>query len=280
LGNKYFGVIEGFYRKPYTFSERQDLIKFLSRIGLNTYVYGPKDDAYHRKDWQKPYPASVLKKFEGLIEFSKKSSVYFNYALSPMSRPDTKKIIKKIESMAELGISHFSLFYDDIKVALTRETAQIQIETANTLYKFLKEKTDDPTLFFCPTQYRGLNRTEYLLEIGKKLDEHIEIFWTGKRVVSRKITEKDTKKIAKIINRPPLIWDNIFANDYIPAVILKFPYRNREPEIIEQVKGILLNPMNQYRKSKPLIYTAAKFFRDPNQYVPKKAWQEARGLKE
>jgi hyaluronoglucosaminidase len=72
-----------------------------------------------------------------------------------------------------------------------------------------------------------------------------------------------------------LIWDNIFANDYIPGKILRFPYRNRTPTIINKIKGILINPMNNYLQSKPLIYTAAEYFKDPENYDPVKAWQNA-----
>jgi len=278
--NKFFGVVEGFYRKPYTFKQRHNLISFLSNIGLNTYVYGPKADPFHRKKWQKPYPAHILKEFERLCEFSRRHSIHFNYALSPMSSPDEKNIIKKIDSMIRVGVTHFSLFYDDIKIPLTKETAQIQLLTANRLYEFLKDKITNPTLLFCPTQYRGFNKTEYILTIGKKLNKNIQIFWTGKRVVSKKITAKDIERITEIINRPPLVWDNLFANDYIPWVIFKFPYRNREPEIIEKVSGVLINPMNEYRQSLPVIYTAAKFFKDPYNYDSRKAWKEAQSLRE
>ena len=77
------------------------------------------------------------------------------------------------------------------------------------------------------------------------------------------------------MKRPLLIWDNIFANDYLPGVILKFPYRYRAPQIVEQTQGILINPMNQYKTSKPLIYTAAEFIKAPYRYVPKEAWKQA-----
>lgn len=275
MKNNFFGVVEGFYRRPYTFNQRRDLIKFLSAIGLNTYIYGPKSDLFHRKKWYEPYPRSKLKEFVSLSKLSKKYSINFNYALSPMSHPDIKKIIKKIALMIKIGIGQFSLFFDDIKVPLSKDTAEIQAETANNLFEFLSTKIARPVLFFCPTQYRGFNRTEYILKIAKKLKRDIQIFWTGKGVISRKITELDINKITKIINRPPLIWDNIFANDYIPGLLLKFPYRNREPAIVKKVSGILINPMNQYQRSKPLIYTAGQFFRDPDSYNPKKAWQEA-----
>lgn len=271
---KFFGVVEGFYRKPYTFNQRCDLIKFLAEIGLNSYVYAPKSDLYHRKYYYELYPVNKLREFEILNYLASKQKIYFNYALSPGTKPDYKYIIRKIKQLISIEVKHFSLLYDDIKLLLNSKTAEIQVETANRLFEFLRSNDSNSTLFFCPTQYRGFDKTEYILTVGEKLDKDIQIFWTGKRVVSKKITENEVIQIAAILNRRPLIWDNIFANDYLPGIILKFPYRNREPGIIEKISGILINPMNQYEKSKPLIYTAAEFFKKPFNYNPRKAWQE------
>lgn len=280
MKDKFFGVVEGFYREPYTFKQRLDLISFLSDLGLNTYVYGPKADPFHRTSWHKPYPVRTLKEFKKLNERCRKYAIHFNYALSPMSKPNTEKILKKINAMMRIGITDFSLFYDDIEVPRTKETAEAQIETANRLYDFLRDNITNPTLFFCPTQYCGFDKTEYILTISKKLHKNIHIFWTGNRIVAKKITARHVDKMKTIIRRSPLVWDNFFANDYVPRIIFKFPYRNREPAIVQKVRGILINPMNEYYQSKPLIYTAAKFFKDPYGYHARRAWREAKSIRE
>jgi hypothetical protein len=172
--------------------------------------------------------------------------------------------------MMKIGIRYYSLFYDDIEITLDRKSALKQVETANVLYELLGSNLTSTSLFFCPTQYRGFEKTEYIVTIAERLHKDIKIFWTGKDVVSKRITEDDVNLITTIIGRKPLIWDNIFANDYIPGIILRFPYHGRDPGIIDKVSGILLNPMNQYLRSKPLIYTAAKFFHNPYNYKPDK----------
>ncbi len=272
---KIFGVVEGFYGRYYSFYERCDLVDFLARLKLNTYVYGPKSDPYHRKEYHRLYPAKILKEFESINKLAKKHKIDFNYALSPGAEPNNTRIIKKTRSMMNTGISNFSLFYDDIKLELNAKNAIIQAETANYAFEMLKMSFSDFSLFFCPTQYRGCEKTDYILTLVEQLHPDIKIFWTGKSVVSKCITEQDVANITRLIGRQPLIWDNIFANDYIPGIILKFPYRNREPGIIRRVSGILLNPMNQYLQSKPLIYTASKFFNNPYNYNPKKSWKTA-----
>jgi hyaluronoglucosaminidase len=274
--NKYWGVVEGFYRKPYTFQERQDLIKFLGNIGLNTYVYGPKEDPYHRQKYYELYPAVRLREFAELNDLAVKNRVHFIYALSPGSRPDPKAIFKKVRQFLGIGVIKFALFYDDIKTERNAKTAEIQSETANELYGLLSGMTRSPVLFFCPTQYDGFKPTEYLLTAARMLDRRIPMIWTGKRVVSHRITENDVNKITRLTGRKQLIWDNFFANDYIPlGVVLRIPYRFRQPGIIARTLGILINPMNQYPDSKLAIYTAAQFINNPYQYKPKNAWREA-----
>lgn len=273
--NKTFGVIEGFYRRPYRFEQRTDLIGFLSEIGLNTYVYGPKADPFHRKEWRAPYPKKALREFRGLNNLCKRKNIHFVYALSPGTKPDLRAVCNKISGMLDTGINHYSIFFDDIRVPLSQETAAKQVTIVNGLYEYLQKRGDRHSLSFCPTQYRGFKRTPYIAYVAANIHPAIDVFWTGKYVVSPRITEKDTIRIKQILGRPALIWDNIFANDYIPGKILHFPYRYRSPGILRTVKGILLNPMNNYLESKPLIYTAARFFRDPLNYNPAKAWKEA-----
>lgn len=275
MQNRFFGVVEGFYGKLYTFRERINLIEFLSEIGLDTYVYGPKNDPYHRAKWFNDYPISKMREFKELNALSLSKGVRFNYALSPMSDPVIEKIINKINSLVEIGISQFSLFYDDITVPLNKDTAQRQVATANELSFFLKKTTAKPVLFFCPTQYRGFKATEYIKTVSRELHKTIKIFWTGPYVVSKRINLNHLHKITDLMGRPPLLWDNIFANDYLPGITLNFPYRYRAPQIVKKTCGILINPMNQYRPSKPLIYTFAEFIKTPYEYVPKDAWDKA-----
>lgn len=268
--------MEGFYRRPYSWEQRYDCIRFLSDIGCNTYVYGPKADPYHRKQWHLPYPRESMKSFKHAVTLSRNKGIRFNYALSPMAHTDSTAIIKKVRSMLDAGIEHFSLFFDDIKVSQDRMTALAQALTANDLWVFLKKSITHPTLFFCPTQYRGFRNSEYLRTIAKTLDPRIEMFWTGKFVVSPWITERQIDRITALYHKPPLIWDNLFANDYIPNVVHSFAYRCRAKAVVHQTHGVLINPMNQYLRSKPLIHTAAQFFRDPERYVPRTAWRKAR----
>lgn len=275
MATKRFGVVEGFYRRPYTFRQRLDLVDLLHALGLNTYIYGPKADPFHRKRWTQPYPVAKLREFERLNERCNARAIRFVYALSPVRKPKLEGVIQKIETIRTTGVEHYSIFFDDIKVPLTVQTAQEQLGVVHGLWEHLAAQSRRATLSFCPTQYRGFKETGYIATIAAHLDPAIDVFWTGATVVARSITEKNIERITGIMGRPVLIWDNIFANDYIPGTILRFPYRRRAAGIVGQVRGILINPMNDYEASKPLIATAAAFFRAPGDYEPRRAWRQA-----
>ena len=77
------GVVEGFYGTPWTFKDRADIIDFCRQNNLNSYVYAPKDDPYHREKWRKPYPADKLAEMKNLVAVAKKNNVRFIFAVSP-----------------------------------------------------------------------------------------------------------------------------------------------------------------------------------------------------
>ena len=77
------GVIEGFYGNPWSHAQRLDLVAFISRHGMNTFVYGPKDDPLVRRDWRLPYDGPDLARMGELIDACRHHGIDFVYCLSP-----------------------------------------------------------------------------------------------------------------------------------------------------------------------------------------------------
>ena len=78
------GVIEGFYGPPWPHEVRLDLIDFMGRNKMNLYVYGPKDDPYHRTpSWREPYPADEAARIAELVKACKENMVEFAWAIHP-----------------------------------------------------------------------------------------------------------------------------------------------------------------------------------------------------
>ena len=53
------GVIEGFYNRPWTKSQRLDLFRKLNKYKMNSYLYAPKDDCKHRAFWRELYTVNA-----------------------------------------------------------------------------------------------------------------------------------------------------------------------------------------------------------------------------
>ena len=50
----YRGAIEGFYGRPWSHEHRLRQLDFYGHNKLNVYIYGPKDDPYHRPTLARP----------------------------------------------------------------------------------------------------------------------------------------------------------------------------------------------------------------------------------
>src|SRR3569832_206245 len=77
------GTIEGFYGPPWSHGQRRDHLRFSADVGLNTYVYAPKDDPYHRRPWREPYPAAELARIADLAGMATGLGLRFVHALHP-----------------------------------------------------------------------------------------------------------------------------------------------------------------------------------------------------
>ena len=77
------GVVEGFYGNPWTFENRVSQLRMYGRMKMNTYIFGPKDDPYHRALWREPYPDDEARNIQALVTEAKKNKVDFVWAIHP-----------------------------------------------------------------------------------------------------------------------------------------------------------------------------------------------------
>ncbi|KAE9418067.1 hypothetical protein Angca_005184 [Angiostrongylus cantonensis] len=255
------GVVEGFYGRPWTFEQRKHLFSRLNRLGLNTYVYAPKDDLKHRPQWRIPYNNEETDILKSLIESAKANKITFVYSLSPgidivySKIEDVICVKSKFDQVRMLGCESFALLFDDIECEMNEVDRQCfksfvaaQISVANEVYEYLGR----PLFLFCPTEYcesravPSLADSEYLLQLGKELNENIRVLWTGPRVISRHITIDHVRSVARVIARKPLIWDNLHANDYDQKRVFMGDFSGRPVALKNEISGLLMNPNCKY----------------------------------
>ncbi|HOB43319.1 MAG TPA: protein O-GlcNAcase [Bacillota bacterium] len=284
------GIVEGFYGRPWTHKERLDMISFISEVGMNAYMYAPKDDPYHRENWRNPYPSRKLESLRELASHAKSHGISFVFAVSPgmsvrySDKRDIDAFMQKLKALYGAGVRDFAILYDDIPNALSNEAdrekfpnlASAQVCFANSVWERLKKWSGDNTLMVCPTQYNGDYNTEYVLGIGAGLHQDIDIMWTGPDVCSRELTYEYTQAVTAALMRPVVYWDNYPVNDAGMRGELHIgPYTGRDRRLPEVCRGFFLNPMNQAEASKIALGAAASYLRNPEGYDPQAAWEAA-----
>jgi protein O-GlcNAcase/histone acetyltransferase len=86
----------------------------------------------------------------------------------------------------------------------------------------------------------------YMETLGRELHPDLDIFWTGPEIISETLDVAPIARLTEILRRPPLIWDNLFANDYDGRRFFCGPYAGRPLELKQAVRGILLNPNTEF----------------------------------
>ncbi|KAJ8382443.1 hypothetical protein SKAU_G00032210 [Synaphobranchus kaupii] len=271
------GVVEGFYGRPWSMEQRKVLFQWMQRWGLNTYLYGPKDDLKHRLLWREVYSPEEEAQLKTLVSEAEFRGLCFVYALSPgqdmvfSSACDLTLLKRKLRQVADLGCQAFALLFDDIDHSLSQADseafssfAHAQVSVANEMYRFLGE----PSVFlFCPTEYCGslcspsVAKSPYLLTVGEDLLPGISVIWTGSKVISRELSVDSLAEVQSVLQRPPLVWDNLHANDYDSRRVFLGPFKGRPPGLRSQLRGLLLNPNCEFEANYIPLHTLGLWHR-------------------
>ncbi|XP_074760239.1 protein O-GlcNAcase-like isoform X2 [Athene noctua] len=271
------GVVEGFYGRPWSMEQRKLLFQWLKHRGLNCYMYAPKDELKHRLLWREPYTEHEAARMRSLIEAAQEQGVEFVFAISAgqdmvfSSAGDRLLLQQKLRQVAAMGCHSFALLFDDIDPCMCQadrdvfpSLAQAQASVANEVYQELGQ----PSVFlFCPTEYCSSlcspspRQSCYLLTIGQELLPGIGIIWTGPKVVSQELSAALLEEVEGVLRRPPVIWDNLYANDYDCRRVFLGPYTGRAPGLVPRLCGLLLNPNCELQANFIPIHTLGSWFR-------------------
>ncbi|XP_059327075.1 protein O-GlcNAcase-like [Ammospiza nelsoni] len=270
------GVVEGFYGRPWSMDQRKLLFQWLQQRGLNCYMYAPKDELKHRLLWREPYTEHEAARMRSLIGAAHERGVEFIFAISAgqdmvfSSAGDRLLLQQKLRQVAALGCRSFALLFDDIDPCMCQadrdvfpSLAQAQASVANQVYRELGQ----PSVFlFCPTEYCSSlcspspSQSCYLQTIGQELLPGIAVIWTGPKVVSQELSAELLEEVEAVLRRPPVIWDNLYANDYDCRRVFLGPYMGRAPGLMARLQGLLLNPNCELQANFIPIHTLGTWF--------------------
>ncbi|CAF1565035.1 unnamed protein product, partial [Didymodactylos carnosus] len=105
-----------------------------------------------------------------------------------------------------------------------------------------------------------LEKSQYLQTIGNGLLSDIDIFWTGPKVISRRIDLDHIEQVNKVLKRRVIIWDNIHANDYDQCRLFLGPYSGRPCEIMSSLNGLLSNPNCEFECNFIPLHTLGQWY--------------------
>lgn len=84
---------------------------------------------------------------------------------------------------------------------------------------------------------------------------------TGSKVISRKLSVDCLAEVEAVLQRPPLIWDNLHANDYDSRRLFLGPFKGREPQLRRQLRGLLLNPNCEFEANYIPLHSLGSWYR-------------------
>ena len=240
------GVVEGYYGVPYSTAVTEDLLRFMMRYKMNSYMYGAKSDPYHSGYWGKPYPEKLTAEqksmgcftaadIKQMCEVSVATKVNFIWAIHPgvafTGNDDAviDRIMEKFEAMHGLGVRQFGVFVDDVGVPYDEPTLKLNAKRLTDLQNAIDQKwnfsgavpadTVKP-LHFVPQLYAyGWTKAEGRKNFFSALSNtpaKTQIYITGKAVWSVP-NNTDLKIVEEDLGRPVAWWWNYPCNDNADA---------------------------------------------------------------
>lgn len=282
------GIIEGFYGSPWDQEDRLDQIDFYGDYKMNTYIYAPKDDPYHRERWREPYPDSEMDRMEELIETAKENKVDFIFAISPgidirfdgeAGEKDFQALIEKSESLYDMGVRDFAILFDDID----NKNGVKHGELLNRFNEeFIKGKDDVNPLITVPTEYDTLamggeinDLNPYTSSLSETLDDDIIVMWTGQVVVSESLPLENVEFMQQVYGDKIGIWWNYPVTDYLTSKLALGPIVEVDKRLEGELDFFTMNPMEHANLSKISLATGADYSWNIPEYDSNRSWDRS-----
>ena len=183
-------------------------------------------------------------------------------------KSDFEILLLKAKQFLNDGATSIALLLDDIpsdfriKFGVDVSEGTYHAILANKLSKKLGQD-----IFFVPRIYADeLIQDEpfYLKDLSKILDPKIIMFYCGKNVVSKNLS--NYTMIKKILQNRVIFWDNYYSNDYCPRRLFVGPYFGRQ-----NINDVMINPTGLIKTDLLILDICANNFRGKDNL---KEWQK------
>lgn len=295
------GIVEGFFGPPWSMAQRRALFEYGAARAMNTYLYAPKDDPYHRARWREPYPDTAWTEMRTLISAAQANGIDFVYGFHPgqglrFAEDDAIDVLlAKARRFFDAGVRCFAVLFDDIPSRLAHaEDAQrygssLARAEGDFLARILERQprgwSGAVEWWICPSYYTpdprlaamfGEFEPRFLEKLGETLPESIACLWTGPSIVPERITLEHIEGVCARLRGPLILWDNYPVNDLAMKDEMHLaPLTGRDARLPERCDGFLNNPLLQPEAAFVPLATCFDYAADPAGYDPEQSWSRA-----
>jgi hypothetical protein len=269
----WLGVLEGFYGDPFDDADRLDLIRWAGTAGCRDYVYAPKGDPLLRDNWRAKAPDS--QRVTDMLAVATDAGVTLSMVISPgldwAGDADVEPLVAKLRDWYDAGVRSLGIAWDDVR----RGGADLGRSHGGAVAAAVAALPGDVRWATCPNDYAVRTPTAYLKAFADAVPAQVGLMWTGPSVVSPTITAADVRTLSTALGRRLVLADNVPVNDGPMAGVLHLgPYPARDPAVVTETDGLLLNLMALPRASRVTVAAALRWWRDPTR-DRLECWEEA-----
>lgn len=267
------GLIEGFYGRQWSWTQRRDMAEFLGHSGYTHYLYAPKGDKALRSDWRAPFSAQWLEELRKFGRHCRAHGLKWGVGLSPMglqsrySAGDRQTLKCRVEQINSLDADQLWILFDDMRgdhAQLAKNQCAVSADVAAEF---------KGVLAVCPSYYSsdpildevfGPRPAGYLADLAAGLGPEIDILWTGEKVLSERLGRADCEVFQGQAGRKPLLWDNYPVNDGRKSsrFLNLNAFTHRSEALRHCSAGHFVNPMNQVELSKLALSSLPELYTD------------------
>jgi hypothetical protein len=272
------GLIEGFFGRPWSWTDRAEAVRYLRPHGFSFYLYAPKADPYLRRRWQEPHPEAELEALGQFRDICRAEQVRFGIGLSPFElhldpgRGWRDALAAKLARLAPLKPDDLALLFDDMR----GDVPDLAVRQAAIVHH-AAERGIAARILTCPSYYSddpildvafGERPPFYLEQLGRLLDPAIQVFWTGAEVCAGEFTPGHLARVAGQLGRKPMLWDNYPVNDgaRMSQHLHLRAFTGRPAQIATLIAGHGVNPASQPLLSRVPLLTLAECYRSGESY--------------
>ena len=222
------GYIEGYYGRLLTWQDRRRIITRLAALGMNAYLYAPKEDPCHRVNWRNAWPADWMSEFTAMCDTAAAGGVMVLAGIAPGLDYDPNRdtaefetLLAKALSLQAAGAYAIVVMFDDIEPPSPTldPTLANEIDLHAGIAGRLAARLDVPTIVVpriyadeiseaAPDSYRAL---------AAALPADMPLFHCGSHIVAgTDPLTGSTTPAANSFHQRLILWDNHYCNDYCP----------------------------------------------------------------